>query len=66
MGKLTPEVFNESCCDGGVCPTNTHESSQPCGCDMGCKPEPHYCERHQEELDTAFRQLMEFESGPDD
>jgi hypothetical protein len=21
-------------------------SAQPCGCDMGCKPRPHYCERH--------------------
>lgn len=23
-------------------------SAQPCGCDPGCKPEPHYCERHEE------------------
>lgn len=23
-----------------------HNSAQPCGCDMGCKPRPHYCERH--------------------
>jgi DNA repair exonuclease SbcCD ATPase subunit len=22
------------------------QSAQNCGCDMGCKPRPHYCERH--------------------
>lgn len=37
--------FNESCCDGGAC--NTAESTQPCGCDMGCKPKPHYCADHR-------------------
>lgn len=51
MGKLTTEVFNESCCDGGG--TNCHESAQPCGCDMGCKPKPHYCERHEAERKLA-------------
>lgn len=45
MGKLTTTVFNESCCDGGAC--STELSAQSCGCDMGCKPEPHYCERHR-------------------
>lgn len=34
MGKLTAEVFNESCCDGGA--TNPNDmSAQPCGCDPG-------------------------------
>lgn len=30
MGKLTQEVFNESCCDGGAM---CMDSAQPCGCD---------------------------------
>lgn len=34
MGKLTKEIFNESCCDGGECAT-THQSARPCGCDPG-------------------------------
>lgn len=33
MGKLTEEVFDPSCCDGGAC--STSESAQPCGCDSG-------------------------------
>lgn len=37
--------FAESCCDGGAC--STAESAQPCGCDTGCKPKPHYCADHQ-------------------
>lgn len=36
--------FNESCCDGGA--TSGKESAQSCGCDLGLKPSPHYCERH--------------------
>ena len=48
MGKLTEEVFNESCCDGGAeCNTN---SAQPCGCDPGCKPKPYFCGQHLTEL----------------
>lgn len=27
--------FGESCCDGGACSENKHESAQPCGCDKG-------------------------------
>ncbi len=27
-------------------PASPYESAQNCGCDMGCKPRPHYCERH--------------------
>lgn len=47
MGRLTNEPFRESCCDGGSC-TNM-QSAQPCGCDAGCKPEPHVCEWHIKE-----------------
>lgn len=39
------DPFGPSCCDGGAC--STAESAQPCGCDMGCKPKPHYCEQHR-------------------
>ena len=45
MGKLTEIVFDESCCDGGV--TGVHNSAQPCGCDLGCRPYPHYCAQHR-------------------
>lgn len=36
--------FKPSCCEGGqgACA----DSAQPCGCDPGCKPRPHYCEQH--------------------
>jgi len=34
MGKLTTEVFNESCCDGGECRPQDL-SAQSCGCDKG-------------------------------
>ena len=30
-------------------PEKTVESCQPCGCDPGCKPEPHVCEQHRHE-----------------
>jgi hypothetical protein len=30
-----------------LCVEPVAESAQNCGCDMGCKPKPHYCERHQ-------------------
>jgi hypothetical protein len=43
MGKLTNEIFNESCCDGGECSTS-YESAQPCGCDKGAN---HLCEQHK-------------------
>ena len=29
-------------------PSNRYESARPCGCDMGCKPAPHYCEQHRQ------------------
>lgn len=45
MGKLTEEVFNESCCDGGACNLEK-ESAQPCGCDKGAN---WTCAKHQEE-----------------
>lgn len=32
MGKLTSDIFNESCCDGGA--TSEGSSCQPCGCDI--------------------------------
>jgi hypothetical protein len=25
------------------------QSAQPCGCDLGCKPKPHYCDLHIQE-----------------
>lgn len=34
MGKLTPEVFNPSCCDGGAAAAN-QMSARLCGCDPG-------------------------------
>jgi len=43
--------FGESCCDGGG--TSGHESAQSCGCDMGLKDGPHYCERHELERRLA-------------
>lgn len=59
MGKLTTEVFNESCCDGGACSIEP-QSAQYCGCDAGCKPKPFVCERHQyeariKELEEAIK-----------
>lgn len=50
MGKLTSEVFNESCCDGGICAT-TRESAQPCGCDKGAG---WVCQRHREEMEKVM------------
>lgn len=61
MGKLTPEVFNESCCDGGECSPNDN-SARPCGCDPGLKPKPWVCQRHQIELEmlqTRMKALAE-------
>ena len=34
MGKLTPEVFGPSCCEGGLFESNA-KSAHPCGCDEG-------------------------------
>lgn len=46
MGKLTTEVFNESCCDGGA--TNPNDmSAQPCGCDPGANYISPHCKLHQ-------------------
>lgn len=55
MGKLTSEVFNESCCDGGSC--STHESAQPCGCDLGAD---YYCDDHKwrEPLDDLRYEML--------
>lgn len=44
MGKLTTEVFNESCCDGGA--QYNSMSAQSCGCDPGSN---WTCERHYRE-----------------
>jgi NTP pyrophosphatase (non-canonical NTP hydrolase) len=44
MGKLTSEVFNEACCDGGAASANSM-SAQPCGCDPGAK---WVCKMHSE------------------
>jgi hypothetical protein len=77
LGRLTEQVFNESCCDGGV--SSPHKSAQPCGCDEGAR---WTCARHLKEQAEAkssavpsvgssagsFQvkdsgQRMEFESG---
>lgn len=50
MGKLTSEVFNESCCDGGACAT-TRESAEYCGCDKGAN---WICQRHREESEKVM------------
>jgi hypothetical protein len=47
VGKLTSEVFAESCCDGGACSTE-YESARPCGCDPGAK---WVCEQHRSKTD---------------
>jgi NTP pyrophosphatase (non-canonical NTP hydrolase) len=56
LSKLTSEVFNESCCDGGSTST-CHESAKTCGCDPGA----HWvCKVHQDQiagrLEDAFAQ----------
>jgi hypothetical protein len=53
MGKLTEEVFNESCCDGGSTSIGT-KSCQPCGCDEGAN---HLCALHAKE--KLHRELKE-------
>lgn len=35
-----------------------HNSAQPCGCDMGLKPKPHFCEQHQGAISPAVKQYM--------
>lgn len=42
MGRLTQEIFNESCCDGGECSLQK-ASARPCGCDPGAN---HRCANH--------------------
>lgn len=46
------DSFRPSCCDGGAC--GVEDSAQPCGCDMGCKPEPYYCKIHRELMGHAL------------
>jgi hypothetical protein len=55
MGKLSKEIFNESCCDGGACNPNDM-SARVCGCDKGAN---WVCQRHQYE-----KLLKERENGP--
>jgi len=43
MGRLTQEVFNESCCDGGECGV-LKQSALTCGCDPGLH---YFCSRHK-------------------
>lgn len=52
MGKLTEEVFNESCCDGGA--TSDVFSCQPCGCDPGAN---HICEACRAKGVVAFTHM---------
>ena len=44
MEKLTTEIFNEACCDGGETSLNDR-SSRPCGCDPGAN---WMCQRHKD------------------
>lgn len=53
MGKLTQEVFNESCCDGGAGLDDS--SCQPCGCDKGAGWR---CEQHRPADTARFTQAM--------
>jgi hypothetical protein len=55
MGRLTKEVFNESCCDGGKMNDDPLKSCQPCGCDEGAL---HACERHYEEIDDQWDVML--------
>lgn len=63
MGRLTPEVFPESCCDGGACSNDL--SAQPCGCDPGLKRDGkivgHVCDRHTEEGRLASREAAGYD-----
>ena len=69
MGKLTPQVFNESCCDGGGESINSN-SARTCGCDPGAG---WTCQVHTDLTQTTYRPLgalgnsltYEFKTGPD-
>lgn len=50
MGRLTQEIFNESCRDGGECSLQK-ASARPCGCDPGAK---HRCQHHQHQYELDF------------
>lgn len=54
MGRLTPEVFNDSCCDGGG--TDSGDHCQPCGCDSGAG---WVCAVHRREQKDVLRDLAE-------
>jgi len=57
MGKLTEEVFNPSCCEGGA--TSEKESAQPCGCDLGAG---WVCSAHQQvSLSDILMRLIQLE-----
>lgn len=36
---------------------NNDNSTQPCGCDLGCRPEPHVCEWHQMLVNDGWKPL---------
>ena len=57
MGKLTFEVFTESCCDGDSSSPNDM-SARSCGCDPGAN---WLCTRHQveEEIRRAQSEVQQ-------
>src|SRR5882672_6685518 len=68
VGKLTTELFNESCCDGGA--ACNADSAQPCGCDPGV---PWICQIHREVnvnrgmskgLATTMNQVLDRPANP--
>jgi len=56
----TSQGFKPSCCEGTA--GANCMSAQPCGCDMGCKPTPHYCELHQEQEAVDILEAIIFAS----
>lgn len=54
MGKLTEEIFNPSCCDGGETCLDDN-SAQNCGCDKGAN---YKCEWHRNTYETAVNTTL--------
>lgn len=62
------DPFGPSCCDGGS-GSDSHQSAQHCGCDMGCKPKPWYCRQHawleqvREEIREELERQLKIKNG---
>jgi len=65
MGKLTEEVFNESCCDGGICDVSG-QSAQSCGCDPGANYVSPNCWIHKNKFIQGVEGIpsSQFEQNP--